>query len=308
MSAGEDPKGRELVPDDWRELDDTLADGPAPAEVPGEARSWLADQRCLHGLLRALHTQDAAAREGRIAGILARIDEAPAAPRTRQWLAVAVAALLLACFGVWLALPASLPTAEAAMQRAVGELSRDVARRFRVAGAPVGGRPGMVGGGEFALVVQPGGRFVVDGRFGPFGNLRFGCDGEQLWYVAMNGMWRGAFPKAERERFLQLFGNAVDLGYLDVHELVRLLPADCEISVVGREVDASGRQQLRIEGEPKSAARRVQMEKIRLLCDEATGMITHVEVETDGPRGRRRVTMQYLGEEPPPLVDFRRPW
>lgn len=29
--------------DKWRELDDTLADGPSPAEVPEDARDWLAE-------------------------------------------------------------------------------------------------------------------------------------------------------------------------------------------------------------------------------------------------------------------------
>ncbi|MGB3966319.1 MAG: hypothetical protein WBO45_06280, partial [Planctomycetota bacterium] len=111
-----EPKGRELVPEAWRDLDDTLADGPAPAEVPAAAKAWLADQRFVHGLLRAMHSQDVAAREGRIAAILARTDTAAAEPRHR-WLTVLVAACVLACLGVFWALPASLPTADAAVQR-----------------------------------------------------------------------------------------------------------------------------------------------------------------------------------------------
>ena len=80
----------------WRELDDTLADGPSPAEVPDEAKVWLGRQRFVHGLLRALHTADAAAREGRIAAILDRIDrDRTEAPR-RWWL---VAAAALTCRG-----------------------------------------------------------------------------------------------------------------------------------------------------------------------------------------------------------------
>ena len=75
MSAADETKGRELVPDAWRDFDDTLADGAEPAndvEVPTESKSWLADQRFLHGLLRAMNTQDAAAREARIDAILGR--------------------------------------------------------------------------------------------------------------------------------------------------------------------------------------------------------------------------------------------
>lgn len=308
MSHADDTKGRELVPDEWRELDDTLADGPSPAAVPPESRSWLADQRFLHGLLRAMNTQDAAAREARIAAILERIDAtAPVAPG-RRWLTVAVAALLLACVGLWMALPASLPTAEAAVQRAVVELARDVARRFRVVGVGVDAKGEEVLRREFALVSQPGGRFRVDGRLGA-GEFRVGSDGQELWVVAMNGAFRDAGPLAERKNLLRMFGDVIDLGYLDVHDLVEKLPGDFELAVVGREVDAAGRAVLRIEATRKRASARAQLRTAWLACDEATGMVTRIEVEVEFPRGAsRRVSIEYLGEEPPGLVEFVRPW
>ncbi|MFN6194041.1 MAG: hypothetical protein ACK5BN_09505, partial [Planctomycetota bacterium] len=125
-------RGRELVPDAWRAYDDTLADDPLPGDAPADAKEWLADQRTMHGLLRALHSQDAAAREGRIAAVLARIDARSHAGGVRRWFAVAAAALLLATVGFWALLPASLPTAAAAVERAVQALARDVAQRFHV--------------------------------------------------------------------------------------------------------------------------------------------------------------------------------
>lgn len=307
MSGLDDTKGRELVPDEWRAFDDTLADGPGPAEVPADGKAWLGDQRFLHGLLRAMHSQDAAAREARIDAILARIDGVAVVEPKWRWLTVAAAALLLACLGLWWALPASLPTAEAAVERAVVELARDVARRYRVVGTGVDARGNELRR-EFALVTQPGGRFRIDGKLG-FGEFRVGSDGKELWMVAMNGTFRHAGPIADRERLLKMFGDAIDLGYLDVHDLVRRLPGDFELQVVARENDANGRPQLRIEATRKLANPRQQLHQAWLLCDEATGMVTRLEAEVERAiGGRRRLSMQYLGEEPEGLVTFDRPW
>lgn len=306
------PKGRELVPDAWRELDDTLADRPAPAEVPAEAKPWLADQRFLHGLLRAMHTQDAAAREGRIAVVLDRIDAEPAQGR-RRWLPILLAAFVLACLGVWWALPASLPTAEAAVQRAVDELARDVARRFRVEGIATDSSGKATLHHEFALVTRPGSRFRVSGKLGfgtlQFGEFQIGCDGQEVWAVSANGLFRRASPLAERDRLLQGLGDVIDIGYLDVHDLVRKLPADFELRCVGREADGRGRAMLRIEATRRRADARVRLRSAWLLCDEANGMVTRLEVEADLLRGHsRRLSIEYLGEEPPGLVQFGRPW
>ena len=306
---GKEPRGRELVPEAWRELDDTLADGPAPADLPAEAKPWLGDQRYLHGLLRALHTQDAAAREARITGILERVDQERTEPRT-HWLRIAVAALLMACFGIWLALPTSLPTADAAVQRAVAELARDVARRYRVT-MHMGERGAL--GREFALVTRPGGRFRIDGKitFGELqlGEVRLGSDGQETWIYAANGMFRNTAPVAERERLERRLGNVLDLGHLDLHELVKKLPTDFELRVVGRESDSAGRHLLRIEAVQTRADTGARLRSAWLLCDEATDMVTRIEVEFAGVRGpARHMQIEYLGEEPPGLVDFARPW
>lgn len=39
MNDPHDDLPRELVPEDWRDLDDTLADGPAPGDVPAAAKN-----------------------------------------------------------------------------------------------------------------------------------------------------------------------------------------------------------------------------------------------------------------------------
>lgn len=291
--------------ENWRDLDDTLADGPAPAAVPDDARDWLADQRLMHGLLRALHTADAQAREARIAAIRARIDAHQAAGAQRWWV-VAAAALVLASLGFWLVLPARLPTAEAAMQRAVAELARDVDRRFHVdlRATTFTGKELRF---ELALVTRPGARFRIDGKF-PFGALQLGSDGSEMWVLSANGVFRRHGPLADRERLLQGFGEVLDVGYLDVDELVRRLPADFDLEVVGREPAASG-PQLRIRATRRSADGQALLHEAWLLCDEASGMITHLEVDSDLGRGaRRHLVLRYLGEEPPGLVDYRRPW
>ncbi|MBX3464385.1 MAG: hypothetical protein KF830_14545 [Planctomycetes bacterium] len=298
-----------IEPEDpsWHDLDDTLADGPAPASLPDAARPWLAEQRLLHGLLRALHTADAAAREGRIAAILGRIDGARA---PRRWWLVAAAATVFASLGVWLALPARLPTAEAAMDRAVAELGRDVDRRFRVelAATTASGKELR---NELLLVTRPGTRFRIDGKlaFGgvPLGEFRIGCDGQELWLLPANGAFRRAGPLADHERLLQGLGDLLDLGYLDVHGLVRRLPQDLDLRVAGRERTPGG-SQLRIEAVRRPTATD-RLRSAWLACDEATGMVTHIETEVDIGRGlTRRLTLHYLGEEPPGLVDYRRPW
>ena len=251
--------------------------------------------------------------EGRVAAILTSIDrERFAAPR-RHWLAVAAAALLMACFGVWMAMPAALPTASAAVERAVAELGRDVVRRYKLVMSSSGEQGRPAARHEFELSTRPGGRFLVQGKLGfgqlQFGEVRIGSDGVETWLTGGNGMFRHAVPLAERERLLQQFGNVLDIGYLDVHELVKRLPGDCELQVVGREVDSAGRSQLRIEARLRQGTGRAGPHKAWLLCDEASGMITRLEVEGERPRaGAARMQLEYVGEVPTDSVDFRKPW
>ncbi|HEU4420265.1 MAG TPA: hypothetical protein VFT55_15115, partial [Planctomycetota bacterium] len=266
-----------------------------------EAKGWIAEQRLMHGLLRAMHTADAPAREGRIATLLERIDrEARLTPR-RQWVRVLAAALVLACVGVWFVLPASLPTANAAVERAVKELARDVNRRFRLEVLGAGNT-----GAEFLLVTHPGNRFRVDGKIA-FGKamieVRLGCDGQEVWWLSTNIPLRDAFPFAERERQrMPVLHGALDLGYLDVHNLLQKLTEEFDVSVVDRVKDAKGESRLRLAAQRRGASGRPR--SLRLQCDEETGMVTRIEI--DDATGTLR--FEYLGEEPAPFVNYQRPW
>lgn len=312
--VGDQPRER------WRQYDDTLDDaadgGDAAGAVPDEVKRWLGEQRFLHGLLRALHTADAAARESRITSLLERIDgERRMARRSwRHWAMVSAAALLMAVVGLWFVLPASLPTAEAAMSRAVAELARDVDRRFHLELRATDGKLRLHH--EFALVTRPGNRFRIDGKFAfgtiQFGELRIGCDGTEMWVLPANGMFRRAAPIAQRERLMKGFGDKLDLGYLDVHDLVEKLPRDFELRVVGRETGDDGRAVLRIEAERRAGAPVAGggvLQSAWLLCDEPTGMVTRLEVQVERGKGIvHQVSLRYLGEESPGLVDYQRPW
>lgn len=316
MSDKRDPS-RELVPDEWRALDDTLADGPAPAQLPEPAVAWLAQQRFLHGLLRAVHTQDAAEREGRVDRLLARIDAERGATggRRRHWALVAIAATVLASMALWFVLPERLPTAEAAVAQMVSQMERDVDRRFRARTVITGLGGRAKADHEFLLVTRPGMRFRVDGKleFGgkSAGEVRVGCDGEELWLQSMNGLLRHAVPIARRENLMEKLGDALDLGYLDVHDFVRRLPEDLELTVAGRERDEAGAVLVRVEAkrQPGTRGLRPRLEAAYLLYSEDSGMIRRLEVETKGLFGvRRRFVLDYLGEEPAGLVDYGRPW
>jgi len=305
--------------DEWRELDDTLADGPAPAslpnELPDDARQWLAEQRTMHGLLRALHTADANAREGRVRAILTRIDGERATGHRRHWLSVAAAALLLATVGVWLALPPSLPTAEAAMARAVGELGRDVDRRFhvRLVSVPNPRKEREFVRHDFELVTRPGSRFLIDGRFA-FGGMRvaegrIGCDGEEVWVLPNNPAFRRSGPLSEREQLLEGLGDFLDIGYVDVHRIVQKLPGDFVLRTVGREVADDGSASLRIRAKRRRHRGLIQLRSAELLVDEPTGMVTRLEAELRVVTGgTRRLVIEYLGEATPGTVDYKKPW
>lgn len=314
MKPAEDRSGRS-DPGAWSEFDDTLADGPAPAAVPEAARPWLCQQRVLHGLLRAMHTADAAGREARIARLLERLQQeelVAATPPRRHWLAVAAAALVMAAMALWAWLPEQLPTAEAAVQRAIGQLLRDVDRRFRLEVLAVDAEGQPQAQHEFALVTRPGGQFRVEGKlaFGELklGEWRIGSDGQELWVLPAHGMFRRAVPLAEHEGLMQGFAGVLDLGYLDVHRLVARLPQDHALRVVGRELQADGRVLLQVEGTARAVGSRLGQQLV-LHCDEATGMVTRIEADAALPGGlRHRLRFYYLGEEPAGLVDYRRPW
>lgn len=297
----------------WHELDDTLADGPSPADVPEEAREWLAGQRVIHGLLRALHTADASAREARIGSVMESIDRHATAGHRRHWVAVALAASVLATIAIWFALPPSLPTAEAAMARAVDQLARNVDRHYHVRLSTAGRwRPERVYN-EFDLIARPGMRFLIEGRF-KFGELRtaggrVGSDGETIWLEAKNGRNRRSGPLADREEFLEGLGDILDLGYIDLHSLVEKLPSGFNMRVVDRSTDSDGRQQLHIKAQRRRTPGAIKVRNAELTVDELTGMVKRIDAEVFVVGGGlRHVVVEYRGQPEPGSVDYSRPW
>ncbi|MGK0204971.1 MAG: hypothetical protein ACI9S9_004057 [Planctomycetota bacterium] len=322
MSNDERPSpGDSQTPGDsqWHELDDTVADGPSPAEVPDEARKWIAEQRTMHGLLRALNTADSTAREARVESVLTSIDAHDARAHRRHWVAVAAAALLMATLGIWFASPPSLPTAEAAMARIADQLTLNVDRKYHVKLSTANRkRPERVFH-EFNLTVRPGMRFLIEGRFA-FAGLRIspgrsgapgriGCDGETVWIEPGSRRHRRSGPLADRERLLEGLGDILDTGYLDLHSLVAKLPGNFDLRVVDRSQDEQGRQLLHIKAHRRARSGSFRVRSAELTVDELTGIITHLDAQvrlTAG--GMRHVLVDYLGQPDAGEVDYSRPW
>lgn len=199
------------------------------------------------------------------------------------------------------------------MLRATDQLMREVDRHFRLEVVAHGRDGGERVRHEFDLVTRPGMRFLVDGTFSfgglRLGRVRIGCDGEEVWVLPVNGTHRRVGPLAERERLLQGLGDVLDVGYLDVLDLMRKLPSDCDLRVAGRERDASGRPVLRIVAASKRHNPLVRLRSATLLVDEDSGMVVRVEAEARFAGGAARsLTIDYLGEVQQQDADYERPW
>ncbi len=277
--------------------------------------TWLAEQRFVHGLLRALHTADPAARErGSPASSNASTSTNGRATARRHWLLVAAAALLLAVFGIWWSLPASLPTAEAAVQRAAEQLARDVDRRFRVVASA---RPSAAANcaatssrwwcgpaAASASTASSASAASPSASCTP-GATATSCGSRPATACSATPVrWPNANACSSASARCSTSATSTS------SELVRKLPADFELRVVGRQLDADGRTQLRHRGGVGARRPARQAALGAAECDEATGMVTRLDVECAGPSPavRRRSELRYLGEEPPGLVDYQRPW
>jgi hypothetical protein len=126
--------------------------------------------------------------------------------------------------------------------------------------------------------------------------------------LPVNEANRVAGPLSERERLLKGLGDVLDVGYLDLHDLVRKVPDDCDVRVVGRELGPDGRERLRIEAQRKSTLF-LRTRRATLWVDEASGMVTQLDAEVRFLGGAvRRLVIDYAGEAPAGSVDYRRPW
>ncbi len=285
--------------------DDTLDESVEP-QPTAEARPWLARQRFAHGLLRALHSADASAREARVQAVMARVRPTRAVFARPVF---AVAAVVLASAAIWWAWPraGSLPHAEALVERALASLGDPIDRAFTLEITIE--RGGREVHRELDLVLRPGGMFLVEG-LGPFGRFRVGCDGTSFWFDA-GGLVRHEVPLAEATRFADRMGDVLDLGYLDLDELVRRLPQQTILRSTRREAGA-----IRVEASGRVATPQVDLEGVHLLVDEATGMIRSLDATAirRGPKGaddarpHAKIAYRYAGERELGADGYRRPW
>lgn len=295
--------------DRFSEVDDTLQDD-AAAQVPAEARGWVAEQRFVHGLLRSLHGMDAASNEARVRAVMDAVRAEPtvrmrAVPR----FVAAAAAVLLAVAGWWLLQGDRMPSAEAAVARAASVLGEEVDRRFllrierkpepREQGAP--NPPGLPGSAfwlptAFEMTTRPGRRFLAtfEAVFGP---ITCGCDGTTVWLRSDSGLVPPReVPLAEADALLARLGGPLELGYLDILGIVQRLPEGFELASTGRVESDDGSPLVRIEATRLPESMQKSIQGVVLHCDEDTGMVTWIEVLCTGRKGESmRITMEYQG-------------
>lgn len=292
--------------DRFGEVDDTLQDD-AVAQVPAEARGWVAEQRFVHGLLRSLHGMDAASNEARVRAVMDAVRSEPAVRlRAVPRFVAAAAAVLLAVAGWWFLQGDRMPSAEAAVARAASVLGEEVDRRFLLRierraepAEPGAARPPGIGGDAFRLptafemTTRPGRRFLVtfDAVFGP---ITCGCDGTTVWLRSEGGFVPPRdVPLAEADALLARLGGPLELGYLDILGIVQRLPEGFELASTGR---VGGGSLVRVEATRMPESMQKSIQGVVLHCDEDSGMVTWIEVQCTGRKGESmRITMEYQG-------------
>ncbi len=277
------------------------------------AAEWAADQRFVHGLLRAMHTADAQASSARIDAIMTRIE---VEPRIRhRWALVAAAALLLCAVSWPLLMVQRLPEAEAAVLRGAALLADGGDRRFAVESASVDGDGAVQ---RFELVARPGMHFVVSGPLTMgtihFADMKFGCDGKEFWFHSRSDAGGGDEvrrhgPLDEAPALLRGIGNVLDLGLLDVHQVVQQLPRDFTLRAEGRVTDETGRSLVHVAATGGPQRQGFCLHRADLWCDEGTGRIVRLEVEADDGLGRlQRLSFRDQGVVAVESSTYDRPW
>jgi hypothetical protein len=154
--------------------------GEAVDPTPGGRPDLVADERFVHGLLQGLG-EDAAARERRVAAVLAAIRSAPPAPRRRprpvwRWAALCAAA---ACVVAAVLLTPTTPPAPAALVEAAVQAAQSAGdRRYALAGTWLAGEAAMEIHG--AVEVRDAAHHVLRATVAGL-PLRVGADGGVPW-------------------------------------------------------------------------------------------------------------------------------
>ncbi len=165
-------------------FDETLHDGPLPAPRDPEVLRSIAEQRFVHGLLRAAFAADAPSAEGRVLAALGApgMPSPTAGPRTRRRLgrAIALVGLLAAVVAtaLWarsLWAPDASQILAAAVEGVLHEPSEYAVRGWRGWASPRAAPAFEVRG-----AVEPEGRFALTGTAGA-APVRMGYDGRRVW-------------------------------------------------------------------------------------------------------------------------------
>ena len=296
--------------------------GDAPSSKDPNAVEWAARQHFVDGLLRASKTS-ADANERSIEAIFARLDEKRAMPlswarpqRRPHRFPLVLAASLLAGLLLWpVMLPSSLPEAHASVQRAAEVLGECVDRRFAVELEDLAGA-GESSKQELMLTMRPGRKFLMSGalEIGPlrFSSMQFGCDGQNCWFDALRtdgDAVRREGPLDEAPSLLRGIGNAIDLGFLDMHGFVSKLPENFQLKTVGRSKDQGGNALVHVQatGGPERAG--FHLRRAEIVLAEASGMIVRVEIVADDGLGNvQRIRFVDKGTHPVYSTVYQKPW
>lgn len=287
-----------MTGDDLEFPDETLDGASAPEPVTPDQKSEVMRQRFVHGMLRALYSQDPDAREARVGRVLAGIGGPGLGGRfspLRHPFAAAAGLLVLgalvASYLVFLYRP--VPRVDALMARAMSAHQMQVDRRYEVimqlrdeSVAPMIPR-------RLDVTLRPGHRFLVETR-SRFGAFRAGCDGTTLWL--QSGMLPEQvlkMPLADAPLLNKQLGGAMDVGYFDLEWLLGMLPKTCTVTVIGREGDGL----VRVQAEGIVGIRDGRLRSAVLLVRESSGVIERLEIDTAGAQHMAsKVVFSYLGE------------
>jgi hypothetical protein len=302
MSRGDRPSDRAG--------DDDLGEGALLLLPAGDdRRRELLDQRFAHGVLRAMHTADAAHREARVRAILESLPGAAVRPRA-SLLAAAVlfAALAAALWWAWRDAP---PRADAMVQRAVADVSRPVDRRWAVE-VRFCRRGRVVARREYELTIRSPRRFLLEGST-LLGPLRAGSDGDTVWAQPRLAWlrWSKPWPPGRRLGALLAEGQ-LDVDDVDLPALLDQLDRRAGSLSVQRLVatDPGAEPIVRIEAR---GVRRghgvVRLRTVALEVGEASGAVQRIElVQPRGPGREKRVVFVARGAAALPDAAYRRPW
>lgn len=288
--------------DHYGAFDDTVDD--ESVEAPStDAQPWLTQQRFVHGMLRALNTADANARQARIASVMTNLRSQRV--RFRRRLVAAAAAVILGAAVTWVVATIDhLPKAEAMVAKALASLQQPVDRAFELRVEL--DRNGRRTERTLQFVMRPGSRFLISGE-ATFGAFKAGCDGEVVWFEPAIGAFRSSVPLTEAHKLTDRLGDVLDLGYLDLETLLRRLPQDTELRCVGRE--ARG---IRVEAIGTLRLRHLELQSIRMLVDDRTGLLHDIEANVVSERRDKKVDVhlryRHLGDRDLGDQAYRRPW